>query len=165
MPGRIALYPGTFDCLTYGHLDVIQRCSRLFEKLVVAVAVNPSKVPLFTVEERLDMLREATEDLPNVEVLHFGGLTVQYAHDHGIHCIIRGLRAVSDFESELQLALMNQRVDPEVETIFMTPSLNHVFVSSSLTKEIITHKGDVSTLVPPHVESALRKRLGLPLEA
>jgi len=161
MPGRIALYPGTFDCLTYGHLDVIQRCSRLFDRLVVAVALNPSKVPLFSVEERLEMLREATLDLHNIEVVYFGGLTVQYAHDHGIHCIIRGLRAVSDFESELQLALMNQRVDPAVETIFMTPSLNHVFISSSLTKEIITHDGDVSTLVPPHVERELRKRLGL----
>lgn len=159
MSRKIALYPGTFDCLTFGHLNLIERCSRLFDLVVVAVANNVSKVPLFTIEERLDMVRRAVKDWPNVEVDYFSGLTVEYAKKRGIQFIIRGLRAVSDFESELQLALMNQRIAPEIETVFMTPSIDHVFISSSLTKDIIANHGDVSSLVPPHVEKALFKKL------
>jgi pantetheine-phosphate adenylyltransferase len=158
MSKTAAVYPGTFDCLTYGHLNLIERCARLFDRLVVAVAKNPSKVPLFTVEERLTMLREATAHLPSVEIDHFTGLTVHYAERQGIQLIIRGLRAVTDFESELQLALMNQRMTSKVETVFMTPTIGHVFVSSSLTKEIIANDGDVSSLVPPHVERELRRK-------
>lgn len=159
MSEKTALYPGTFDCLTHGHLDLIERCSRLFDRLVVAVATNTAKVTLFTVEERLEMLREAVREWPSVEVDHFSGLTVEYARRRGCQFIIRGLRAVSDFESELQLALMNQRIAPDVETVFMTPSIEHVFISSSLTKDIIANDGDVSSLVPPHVEKRLREKL------
>jgi pantetheine-phosphate adenylyltransferase len=161
MPHRTALYPGTFDCLTYGHLNLIERCAKLFDKLVVAVASNPDKAPLFSVEERQDMLREAVAHLPNVEVAHLEGLTVHFARNRGIHSIIRGLRAVTDFEVELQLALMNQRLAPEVETIFMAPTIGYVFVSSSLTKDIVSNGGDISTLVPPHVERRLRAKLGV----
>lgn len=159
MAVHTALYPGTFDCLTYGHLDLIERCAKLFDHVVVAIAMNTAKIPLFSIEERLDMIREAVTEWPNVRVDTFECLTVKYARDHNITCMIRGLRAISDFESELQLALMNQQAAPEVETIFMTPSLEYVFVSSSLTKEILALHGDVSKLVPPHVEQALLKKL------
>ena len=154
-----ALYPGTFDCLTYGHLNLIKRCAGKFDRLVVAVATNTGKAPLFTVEERLEMLREAVREWPHVEVDRFTGLTVQYAVRRGIQFIIRGLRAVSDFESELQMALMNQRLAPEVETVFMAPTIGNAFISSSLTKDILANDGDVSSLVPPHVEAALRRKL------
>jgi len=162
MSRKVALYPGTFDCLTYGHLNLIERCSRLFDRVIVAVAANTDKAPLFTVDERLGMLRKAVDGLPNVEVDQFDCLTVQYARRRGIHFIIRGLRAVSDFESELQMALMNQRLAPEIETVFLSPGLGHEFVSSSLTKEIVANGGDISTVVPPHVERELRKKLGKP---
>ncbi|NQU43805.1 pantetheine-phosphate adenylyltransferase [bacterium] len=155
-----ALYPGTFDCLTYGHLNLIERCARLFDQMVVAVAANPQKVPIFSVDERLEMLRDAVQHLENVEIVHLEGLTVQYARTRKIQFIIRGLRAVSDFESELQLALMNQRIAPDVETIFMAPTIGYVFVSSSLTKDIVAHGGDVSSVVPPQVEKRLREKLG-----
>jgi pantetheine-phosphate adenylyltransferase len=159
MSEKAALYPGTFDCLTYGHLNLIERCARVFDRVIVAVAENAAKKPLFSVEERLEMLREGVEKWPNVEVAHFEGLTVNYAKARGINLIIRGLRAVTDFESELELALMNQRIAPEVETVFMTPTIGYVFVSSSLTKEIISGGGNVSTLVPPHVERELQRKL------
>jgi pantetheine-phosphate adenylyltransferase len=159
MPQSSALYPGTFDCLTYGHLNLIERCARSYKRLVVAVASNSAKVPLFSVEERLDMLRHATKGWENVEVDHFEGLTVHYAREHKLRFIIRGLRAVSDFESELQLALMNQRIAPDIETVFMAPTIGYVFVSSSLTKEILTNGGDVSTLVPPQVEKELKRKI------
>jgi len=159
MPYRTALYPGTFDGLTYGHVNLIERCSRLYERLVVAVANNPQKRPLFTLEERLDMIRESVQHLPGVEVSHFSGLTVHYAKEQGIHCIIRGLRAVTDFEWELQMALMNQQLESGIETVFMTPGLNWGFVSSTLIKEIVANGGDVSAMVPPHVEKALLAKL------
>ena len=159
MSDKTALYPGTFDCLTYGHLNLIERCARVFDHVIVAVAVNSGKKPLFTVEERLEMLREGVRSWPNVEVAYFEGLTVHYARSRGVNFIIRGLRAVTDFESELELALMNQRIAPDVETVFMTPTIGHVFVSSSLTKEILSGNGDVSSLVPPHVERELRRKL------
>jgi pantetheine-phosphate adenylyltransferase len=159
MPNRTALYPGTFDCVTYGHLNLIERCAKLFDRLVVGVAPNPRKHPLFSVEERIDMVREAVAALPNVEVVRLEGLTIAYARSRGIHSVIRGLRAVTDFEVELQLALMNQQMAPEIETIFMAPTLSHMFVSSSLTKDILSHGGDISSLVPPHVEKRLRAKL------
>ena len=159
MPNRTAMYPGTFDGLTYGHVNLIERCSRLYERLIVAVANNPQKKPMFTLEERLDMIREAVKEWPNVEVDHFSGLTVHYARQQGIHCVIRGLRAVTDFEWELQMALMNQQLDDDVETVFMAPGLNWVFVSSTLIKEIVANGGDVSAMVPPHVEKALCAKL------
>lgn len=159
MPERIALYPGTFDALTFGHLNLIERCSRLFDHLVVAVAGNPRKHPLFSLQERLDMLHESVKDLPNVEIDHFEGLTVEYAKRRNIHCVIRGLRAVSDFEWELQMALMNQQLAAAIETVFMAPALQWVFVSSSLIKEIVANGGDVSSMVPAHVEKALCDKL------
>ncbi len=159
MPSRIALYPGTFDGLTYGHLNVIERCASLFDHVVVAVACNADKQPLFTVEERLDMLRKAVKHLPNVEIDSFNGLTVDYARRRSIRFIVRGLRAVSDFEFELQLALMNKTIAPEVETVFLPPGIGHEFYSSSLTKTIVAGGGDVSTVVPPHVHDAMRRKL------
>lgn len=156
-----ALYPGSFDCLTYGHINLIERCAGIFSRVLVAVAENPNKRPLFPLEERLEMLRESTRDIPNVETDSFRGLTVDYARRRGIRVIIRGMRVVTDFESELQMALMNKRLAGDVETIFMPPAVGHEFVSSSLTKEILHNGGDVSSLVPPHVEAALRQRLDL----
>lgn len=161
MSESVALYPGTFDCLTYGHLNLIERAAKAFDRVVVAVALNPRKIPLFSVEERLEMLRVATKDLPNIEVDSFDGLTVHYAQSRGIKFMIRGLRAVTDFETELQMALMNQRVAPDVETIFMAPTIGFSFISSSLTKEIVSGNGDISSVVPPYVEERLRKKLGL----
>jgi pantetheine-phosphate adenylyltransferase len=160
MSEKAALYPGTFDCLTYGHLNLIERCAHRFDRLVVAVAKNPQKRPLFTVEERIEMLRQGAAHLPNVEIDSIEGLTIKYAQEHGIQFIIRGLRAVTDFEYELQLALMNQRLAPNVETIFMAPTIGYVFVSSSMTKDIIANGGDITSLVPPHVERCLREKLG-----
>lgn len=165
MSNTRALYPGTFDCLTYGHLNLIERCSKVYDELIVAVAENAAKEPLFSVEERVTMLEQAVAHLSNVRATSFIGLTVQYAREHSIHFIIRGLRAVSDFESELQLALMNQRIAPDVETIFMTPTIGFVFVSSSLTKEILRNGGDVSSVVPPHVEKRMREKLNPPKKA
>lgn len=162
MSESVALYPGTFDCLTYGHINLIDRCAKVFDRVVVAIALNRQKVPIFTVEERLDMLRMATKDLPNVEATFFEGLTVQYAQSRGIKVIIRGFRAVTDFESELQLALMNQRIAPDVETVFMAPTIGFSFISSTLTKEIVLGNGDVSSVVPSYVEERLREKLRAP---
>lgn len=159
MPHTEALYPGTFDCLTYGHIDLIERCSKLFPRLTVAVAMNSAKKPIFSVEERLDILQRATEHLGNVRAVSFSGLTVDFARQNGIKFIIRGLRAVTDFESELQMALMNQCIAPEVETIFLAPSIAHAFVSSSLTKEIVAGGGDVSSVMPDFVAELLRAKL------
>jgi pantetheine-phosphate adenylyltransferase len=159
MSETVALYPGTFDCLTFGHIDLIERCARLFDHLIVAVAVNTDKRPVFSIDERLEMLRIATADMPNVEVTHFTGLTALNAQQRGIKFMIRGLRAVTDFEYELQMALMNQRLAPGVETIFMTPSIGHAFVSSSLTKEIVAGGADASSIIPPYVEERLRRKL------
>ena len=159
MSENVALYPGTFDCVTHGHVNLIERCSRLFDRVVVAVAANSSKDPLFTLDERVEMLRQAISHLSNVEVEQFDCLTVDFARSHGIRCVIRGLRAVSDFEYELQMALMNQRIAPTIETVFLPPGLGFEFVSSSLTKEIVANHGDVSSIVPPHVAQMLREKL------
>ncbi|MFP4379617.1 MAG: pantetheine-phosphate adenylyltransferase [Candidatus Sumerlaeia bacterium] len=161
MPEITALYPGTFDCLTYGHLNLIERCAKRFTKLVVAVAANMQKSPVFTVEERMDMLREAVDHLPNVEIAEIEGLTTKFAESRDIQFVIRGLRAVTDFEYELQMALMNQRLAPDVETIFMAPTIGYVFISSSMTKEILANGGDISSMVPPHVEKRLRKKYAM----
>ena len=160
MSESIALYPGSFDGATNGHLDIIERASRLFDKLVVAVATNQDKVPLFTVTERLEMLRAITQHLPNVQVSHFEGLTVEFAHDIGAKFIIRGLRAVSDFEYELQLALTNYRLDKRIETIFMVPSAHYSFISSSTVRGVAELGGDISDFVPPAVEMKFKERFG-----
>ena len=161
MKEHVALYPGSFDAATNGHLDIIQRAAAGFDRVVVAVAVNREKSPLFTIEERMDILKEMTRDLPNVEVTSFEGLTVDFAHEIGARFIIRGLRAVSDFEYELQLALMNRQLHEEIETIFMVPSVSYSFISSSLVKTVAKMGGNLSEFVPPAVERHLLEKFGV----
>ena len=157
----IAIYPGSFDPLTNGHVDIIQRGSGLFDRIVVAMLVNMDKSPLFTVAERVDLAREVFRDHANVEVDTFDGLLVDYAERRGAGVIVRGLRAISDFEYEMQMALMNRRLRPEVETVFMMPAEPYTYVSSRLVKEVVALGGSVTTLVPTIVEDRLRdKKLG-----
>jgi len=154
----IAIYPGSFDPITSGHLDVIERGSRLFDRLIVAILLNDEKDPLFSVEERMEMLREVLSAFPNVEVDHFEGLLVDYASARGATVLLRGIRAISDYEKELQMALMNRRLRPEIETLFLMAGEAHSFISSRLVKEIIGLGGNIAGLVPPSVEVRLRKR-------
>ncbi len=155
---RTVIYPGSFDPLTNGHLDLIQRAARLFDRVIVAIAVNEQKKPFFTLKERLKLTREAVTDLPNVTVDSFDGLLIEYADRCRAQAVIRGLRAVSDFEFEFQLALMNRRLNERVETIFMMPKETCTFLSSRITKEIARLGGDVRAFVPAHVEAALKRR-------
>ena len=152
-----AVYPGSFDPLTNGHLDVIARASRLVDHLIVAILNNTRKQPLFSVEERAGMLREATSNISNVEIDSFSGLLVDYAARRSAQAIVRGIRAISDYEIELQMALINRRLRPETETIFLMASEEYSFVSSRMVKEIITLNGDVSSFVPPAVSARLKK--------
>ena len=154
----VAIYPGYFDPLTNGHVDIIQRGSRLFDRIVVAVLINIEKAPLFTVPERVAIAREVFRDWPNVEVDTFDGLLVDYARARQASVIVRGLRAVSDFEYELQMALMNRRLRPEVETVFMMPAEPYTYVSSRLVKEVVALGGSVHGLVPESVEKRLREK-------
>jgi len=156
---RIAICPGSFDPITNGHLDVIQRAAKLFDRVIVAVAANQSKGPMFDMTERLELVRLSTTQLPNVEAETFSGLLVEYVRHRGAHAVVRGLRAVSDFEFEFQLALMNRKLSEQVETIFMMPRESYTFLSSRLVKEIATLGGDVGEFVPPPVLAALRRRL------
>jgi pantetheine-phosphate adenylyltransferase len=156
---RTVIYPGSFDPLTNGHLDVIQRATKLFDRVIVAVAKNESKSPLFTLEERLELVTRAVEHLPSVDADTFDGLLVEYAESQSAQAIIRGLRAVSDFEFEFQLALMNRKLNERVETIFMMPKDTYTFLSSRIVKEIARLGGDVSAFVPAHVQKALLARL------
>ncbi|GGM40515.1 phosphopantetheine adenylyltransferase [Longimycelium tulufanense] len=155
---RRAVYPGSYDPVTNGHLDIINRAAGVFDEVVVAVMINKSKRTLFSVEERMDMLREVTAHLPNVRVDSWHGLLVDYCRENGIQAIVKGLRAVSDFEYELQMAQMNQRLSG-VETLFMFTNPEYSFLASSLVKEVATWGGDVSGLVPPLVEKRLQQRL------
>ncbi|MBU0499791.1 MAG: pantetheine-phosphate adenylyltransferase [Gammaproteobacteria bacterium] len=157
-----AVYPGTFDPITHGHTDLIGRASRLFEEVMVAVAVSPSKKPLFPVEERVALAREVLADYGNVSVCSFQCLLADFCRLEGAQVILRGLRAVSDFEYEFQLAGMNRRLVPEVETLFLTPAEKFTFISSSLIKEIAGLGGDVSEFVHPVVQTALIQKLGRP---
>jgi len=157
---RTVIYPGSFDPLTNGHLDVIQRASRLFDKVIVAIAKNDSKRPLFTLDERLEMVAHAIKSLPNVCADAFEGLLINYVEQREGQAIIRGLRAVSDFEFEFQLALMNRKLDERIETIFMMPKDTYTFLSSRIVKEIASLGGDVSAFVPPQVCAALGRKLG-----
>lgn len=152
-----AVYPGTFDPMTNGHSDLIQRASRIFEKVIVAVAANPSKTPLFDLQQRVDMAEAVLSDLPNVEVCGFSALLVNFVKEKKAHVILRGLRVVSDFEFEMQLASMNRRLENKIETLFLTPSEQNSFLSSSLVKEIALHGGDVREFVHPIVVAELQR--------
>jgi pantetheine-phosphate adenylyltransferase len=155
-----AMYPGTFDPITYGHEDLVRRAAKLFDKVVVAIAVDTgSKVPMFSVDERVDMARSALADIDNVEVTRYKGLTVAFAEDNGLRAIVRGLRAVSDFEYEFQLANMNRHLTKDVETAFLTPTEKYNFISSSLVREVAELGGDISEFVSPTVRNALMQRI------
>jgi pantetheine-phosphate adenylyltransferase len=154
-----ALYPGTFDPPTNGHLDLIQRGARLFEHLTVAILNNPVKNPLFTVAERVEMLKEVTHPIGNVSVAMFDGLMVEFARQQGATAVLRGIRAISDYEYEFQIALMNRRLAPEIETVFLQPAGRYSFVSSRMVKEVVSFGGDVTGLVPPNVLKRLRGRM------
>src|SRR6266568_792732 len=156
---RTAIYPGSFDPLTNGHLDVIERAAKLFDKVIVAIANNDTKNPLFTLAERRDLVNRSLSLLNNVETDTFDGLLVEYVERRSGQAIVRGLRAVSDFEFEFQLALMNRKLNERVETIFMMPKDNYTFLSSRIVKEISRLGGDVSAFVPPHVKEALSRKL------
>jgi pantetheine-phosphate adenylyltransferase len=154
-----AIYPGTFDPPTNGHVDLIQRGAKLFDHLTVAILVNPVKNPLFTVEERVEMLEEVTGPLGNVSVATFDRLMVEFARRVGASAVLRGIRAISDYEHEFQSALMNRRLAPEIETVFLQPAGRYSFVSSRMVKEVFSFGGDISGLVPPNVLKRLRARI------
>ncbi len=154
-----AMYPGTFDPITLGHEDLVARAARLYDRVVVAVAANTgSKAPMFSFQERVELAREALHELNNVEVAGYEGLTVDFAREHDLAVIMRGLRAVSDFEYEFQLANMNRHLTDEVETVFLTPTEKYTFISSSLVREVATLGGDVTEFVSPKVRKALQER-------
>jgi pantetheine-phosphate adenylyltransferase len=159
-PQVTAIYPGSFDPITSGHLDLIERGCRLFDRLIVSILRNETKQPLFTVEERMEMLREVVGHFINVEVDSFNGLLVDYAAEKNATALVRGIRAISDYEYELQMALMNRRLRPDIETVFMMASEAHSFISSRLVKEVFALGGNITGLVPASVEVRLRKRLG-----
>ncbi len=158
MPNRIAIYPGSFDPLTNGHLSLIHRGLQIFAGLIVAVANNPEKNPMFTFQERMGLIREAVGDDPRVEVDSFDGLMVDYAKRRGVHTVLRGLRAVSDFEYEFQLANMNRRLDPQFDSVFVMTGEDYFYVSARLVREVARFGGDVSTLVPANVHVALQRK-------
>ena len=155
---RIAVYPGSFDPLTNGHVDIILRGARLFDRIVVAILVNAEKAPLFTIPERVEIARVVFKDQPNVEVDTFDGLLVEYVERRRAQVIVRGLRAISDFEFEMQMALMNQRLNPRIDTVFMMPAEQYIYVSSRLIKEVFALGGRVHGLVPDIVEERLREK-------
>jgi pantetheine-phosphate adenylyltransferase len=162
---RAAVYPGTFDPLTLGHLDLIERAARLFDRLIVAVGVNASKQPIFSLDERLAMVRAAVQPYANVEVDSFDGLLVDYCHAKHVNALVRGLRAFSDFEYEFQMALTNRKLAPDIETMFLMPKETQSYVSSSLVRQIAAMGGSIEEFVPPLVREALRQRLAGGAEA
>ena len=155
-----AIYPGTFDPLTNGHTDLIQRAAKMFSTVIVAIAHNPSKKPCFSLDERVDLANTILGHLSNVKVIGFSGLLADLAFDHKADVLIRGIRAVSDFDYEFQLANMNRRLNPDLESVFLTPSERNSFISSTLVKEVARHNGDVSEFVSPLVVNALKQKLG-----
>ena len=158
---RTAVYPGSFDPLTNGHLDIIRRATHLFDRLLVAVLENEGKSPLFSVAERMELIVKCTRDIPGVEVHSFSGLLVEFMQRLNANVVVRGIRAVSDYEYELQMALMNRELSASVETIFMLPAVEYTYVSSRLVKEVFRLGGDVARLVPPEVLDSLKARLGV----
>ena len=160
---RTVIYPGSFDPVTNGHLDVAARAAKLFDRVIVAVASSEAKQPLLSLEERVELVRSSTSTLPNVEVDHFAGLLVSYLEKRGAQAVLRGLRAVSDFEFEFQLALMNRKMSEQFETILMMPKDTYTFLSSSMVKEIARLGGDVSAFVPAPVLAALARKFGPPV--
>lgn len=156
---RKVVYPGSFDPVTNGHLDIVERAANLFDQVVISVFYNPNKEPVFTMEERVKMLKKATKNLANVEVDSFSGLTTKYVHSIGGHAILRGLRAVSDFEGEFQMASMNKHLDDEIETIFLMTNTKYAFLSSSVIKEAAYFDGNIKNLVPEFVCEKLKKRI------
>jgi pantetheine-phosphate adenylyltransferase len=155
---KLAVYPGSFDPLTNGHVDIIERGTHLFDRIIVAILVNVEKKPLFTMQERVDILQQVFKGRPNVEIDTFDGLLVDYVARRNANVIVRGLRALSDFETEFQMALMNRRLSPEVETVFMMPAEQYTYISSRLIKEVFSLGGQVRGLVPEIVESRLREK-------
>ncbi|RVT47801.1 pantetheine-phosphate adenylyltransferase [Rheinheimera sediminis] len=153
-----AIYPGTFDPLTNGHSDLVQRAALLFDQVIVAVAANPSKQPLFTLAERVQLAQQCFISLPNVTVVGFSGLLADFAKQNQAQVLLRGVRAVADFEYEFQLASMNRQLNPDLDSLFMTPSEKNTFISSTLVKEVARHAGDVSRFVASHVEQALKQK-------
>ncbi|ADL04544.1 pantetheine-phosphate adenylyltransferase [Lacrimispora saccharolytica] len=156
---RKAVYPGSFDPVTFGHLDIIERSARMSDHLIIGVLNNYSKTPLFSVEERVNMLKSLTKDLPNVEVIAFGGLLVDFVRANQADAVIRGLRAVTDFEYELQIAQTNRVMAPEIDTVFLTTNLKYSYLSSSIVKEIASYGGEINTFVPPCVAERVMKKM------
>lgn len=156
---KIAVYPGSFDPITYGHLDVIERAAGIFDKVLVAICVNPGKQPLFSMEERLEMIQHECAKLTNVDVVYFRGLLSDFVRQKSAHVIIRGLRAISDFENEYQMALMNRKLNNSTETIFLVAKPQYSYLSSSIVKEIASLGGDVTAFVPEHIALKLEEKL------
>lgn len=158
----IAVAPGSFDPVTNGHLDIIERSTKIFDKVIVAVLINRNKTPLFNIEERVELLQESFRDYPNVEVDSFDGLLVNYVRSKNANVIVRGLRAVTDFEYEMQSTSINRKMDKDIETFFMMTNNQYSYLSSSIVKEVAKNQGDVNGLVPSHVEEALKQRYNVP---
>lgn len=157
--GKKVICPGSFDPVTYGHIDIITRASKMFDEVVVGVLKNAAKTPSFTTEERIELLKEATEGLSNVEIVGFDGLLANYAKEQGITAIVKGLRAVSDFEYEFQQALTNKKLNPNLETVFLTCNAEFMYLSSSMVKQVAALGGDISSFVPERVHDKILKRL------
>lgn len=158
---KVAVYPGSFDPITYGHLDIIRRGMSIFDEIIIAVARNSQKNSLFTTEERVDLIRDVLKDEGRVTVDTFSGLLIDYVSSRGAHVIIRGLRAISDFEYEFQIAQMNSTIGRQIETLFMMTSLQYGYLSSSIVKEVCSLNGDIDLFVPPEIKEALKKKYGL----
>lgn len=158
---RIAVCPGSFDPITYGHLDIIERASKVFDEIYISVLRNSSKEGLFTPDERVDMIEEVTKHLENVEVRQFNGLLIEFCHQVGARAIVRGLRAVSDFEYEMQLTSMNRKLDSDIETFYMMTNNNYSFISSSIVKEVAKYGGKIEDVVPPHVANLIEGKFNV----
>ena len=155
---KSAVYPGTFDPITLGHVDIIKRAAKMFDSLIVAIADNRDKEPLFTTDERIELIKSSIEGLDSITVTSFDGLTAKFAKDSGAMAIVRGLRAISDFEFEFQMALMNRKIEPDIEAVYLMPTDKFSYISSSLVKDIAKHGGDISCFVPKEVKEALLKK-------